>query len=124
MLVEPLGRSRGGCLLLLTWFLSEPCLPDTCDRQACGTNERREPSSNAIETRGSLMRVPRPGHGVPKTGIELKHGPSLRSSILQFHSIHFRAGNKDAEHAHALCCPNYTDAVVDRKSYGSTLRRE
>ena len=59
-LVEPLGRSRGGCLLLLTWFLSEPCLPDTCDRQACGsteppqalapgTNERREPSSDATE---------------------------------------------------------------------------
>jgi hypothetical protein len=135
LLVEPLGRSRGGCLLLLTWFLSEPCLPDTCDRQACGsteppqalapgTNERREPSSDATETRGSLMRVPRPGHGVPKTGVELKHGPSLRSSILQFHSIHCRAGNRDAEHAHALCCPNYTDAVVDRKSYGSTLRRE
>ena len=69
------------------------------------------------------VRVPRPGHGLPKTGIELKHGPSLCSSILQFHSIHFRLGTKRRD-AHALCCPNYADAVVDRKSYGSTLKRE
>ena len=83
LLVEPLGRSRGGCLLLLTWFLSEPCLPDTCDRQASLRHHRaaaspspaREPSSDVTETRGSRCAYLVQVTGCPRRGLNSSTAP-------------------------------------------------